>query len=120
MAYLSREDILNVDDIETQEVEVPEWGGTVVVKAMSGAERDRFEAGLYNFSGNTRKANPENLRAKLVALTVVNPETLKPMFSVADIEMLGKKSVKALNRIFEVAQKLSGITDDDVDELAKN
>jgi hypothetical protein len=36
------------------------------------------------------------------------------------VEALGKKSAAALNRVFEVAQRLSGITDDDVEELAKN
>lgn len=120
MKYLSREDILNINDFETEEVEVPEWNGTVLVKSMTGQERDKFEASLYNFKGGTRKANPENIRAKLVALTVVDAESFEPIFTPADIELLGKKSVRALNRIFEVAQKLSGITDDDVEDLAKN
>ena len=36
---------------------------------------------------------------------------------VADIAALGRKSSAALNRVFEAAQKLSGLTDEDVDEL---
>jgi hypothetical protein len=33
---------------------------------------------------------------------------------------LGGKSASALDRIFTVAQKLNGLRDEDVDELAKN
>ena len=35
------------------------------------------------------------------------------------IKALSEKSAAALQRVFEVAQRLSGITDDDVEELAE-
>jgi hypothetical protein len=34
--------------------------------------------------------------------------------------LLGEKSAAALQRVFEVGQRLSGLSDDDVEELAKN
>ena len=46
MVYLSREEILSVHDIVTEEVDVPEWGGIVRVRGMSGVQRDAFEASL--------------------------------------------------------------------------
>ena len=46
MTYLSRDAILQREDIKTEDVEVPEWGGTVRVRGMSGVERDAFEASL--------------------------------------------------------------------------
>ena len=46
MTYLSRDTILQREDIKTEDVEVPEWGGTVRVRGMSGVERDAFEASL--------------------------------------------------------------------------
>lgn len=120
MKYLKRDEILNCDDLKTEELEVPEWGGTVVIKAMTGTERDAFEATLINQTGKNQTMKMDNIRAKLVAKTVIDPETKELMFTTADIESLGKKSASALDRVFKVAQKLSKITEEDVEELAKN
>jgi hypothetical protein len=122
MAFLTRDQILNCDDIKTQEVSVPEWGGSVLVRGMTGTERDAFEASITSQqSGKSPAMRLDNIRAKLVQKSVADPtDNAKLMFTVADIELLGKKSAQALNRVFEVAQKLSGVGDDDVEEMVKN
>ncbi len=120
MIYLSREQILNADDLKTEEVNVPEWGGTVKVRAMTGTERDAFEASLVdNTHGKTPQMKTENIRAKLVAKTIIDADG-KQLFGVADIEALGKKSAAALDRIYGVSSRLSKISAEDVEELAKN
>ena len=43
MALLSKADILGCNDIPTELVEVPEWGGSVKVRGMTAGERDRFD-----------------------------------------------------------------------------
>ena len=118
--YLKRDDILNVDDLKTIDVEVPEWGGTVCVKMMSGKERDDFEASVVSFKNGKQNVTTANIRAKLVQKTVIDPETKELIFTVADIDSLGKKSSAALDRVFSAAQNLSKISDDDIEELAKN
>ena len=120
VTYLTRDDIFKANDIATEEVAVPEWGGVVVVKALSGTERDAFEASVVDQRNGKTNYKLENIRAKLRVKTVVDPKTLEPIFTVADIEGLGKKSAAALDRIFSVAQKLSRLTDKDVEELEKN
>jgi len=120
MKYLTRDMILNCEDLKTEEIEVPQWGGTVVIKAMTGQERDAFESSLYETKGTQVISKPENIRAKLVSKTVIDPETKQPMFTVADIDVLGKKSAAALDRIFSASQRLSGISKTDVEELEKN
>lgn len=120
MAYLNRDSILNADDIKTIEVDVPEWGGSVVVKMMTGKERDDFEASIVNMKSGGKEVSTANIRAKLVQKTVIDPETKVLMFSVGDIDALGKKSAAALDRIFAASQKLSKISETDVEELAKN
>jgi hypothetical protein len=115
---LTREEILGADDIEIEEVEVPEWGGVVYVKGMTGTERDRFESSIVDNRGKTPKANMDNIRAKLVAETLCNEEGIK-LFSVKDVKALGKKSASALQRVFDPAQRLSGITEADIEELAE-
>ena len=127
MTYLSRNAILQREDIITEDVDVPEWGGTVRVRGMSGVERDAFEAGLIQqpeANGKRRrkqtatKTNMANVRAKLCAWCCVDEAGAK-LFSDADVVYLGHKSAAALDRIYEVASALSGITDEDVEEIAE-
>ena len=118
MPILGREAILQADDIVIEPVDVPEWGGTVLVKGMTGAERDRFELAMIDKPGKSSKINLIDLRAKLCSLTIVN-ENGKLIFTPADIKELTNKSAAALQRVFEVARELSGIGDDDVKELTE-
>lgn len=115
---LSRDDILSVEDIEVELVEVPEWGGSVFVKGMTGTERDRFETSIVQQRGKDAKINMENIRAKLAAETICDEDGVR-LFSQKDIGELGKKSASALQRVFDVAQRLSGITESDVEELSE-
>lgn len=116
---LNRDAILQIQDLPHEDVEIPEWGGTVRVRALTGTERDVFEGNMIERRGKSTKMNLRNIRAKLVALTVVDGEG-KRLFSDNDVEALGKKSALALNKIFEVAQRLSGIRPEDMEEIEKN
>jgi hypothetical protein len=117
MKFLGRDDILAIHDEAFEIVDVPEWGGSVRVRGLTGAERDTFEASMFarNKSG-TLDMNMNNLRAKLVMLSVVDHDE-KPIFRRTDIDALGAKSAKALDRIYDVAQKLSGLRKEDIDAL---
>ena len=42
------------------------------------------------------------------------------LFTDQDADKLGKKSAVAVNRIFEVARRLSGMTEEDLEEMAGN
>lgn len=120
---LSREDILNVIDVKTELVEVKEWGGSVYVRGMTAGERDKWEASLYSTQkrGNSFEvvAHRDNIRAKFVAASVVD-EKGKLIFTTGDIEALTKKSAAPMDRLFAVAQRLSGMSNEDVEELEKN
>lgn len=121
---LTREQIKSVDDRKVEAVEVPEWGGTVYVRGLSGTDRDAFEMAMIDqrlVSGKrSQELNLRNLRAKLVVRTAVDsedPDTCKPIFEVSDIDWLGRKSAQALQRVYAVAQRLSGLSNEDVEEL---
>ncbi len=119
MTYLTREGILNATDLTLEPVEVPEWGGNVLVRGLTGAERDAYEASIVKQVGNKARMDMENMRAKLVALCLVD-ENGKRLFTQADAEALGKKSGAALQRVFAAAQRLSGLAGEDLEEAAKN
>jgi hypothetical protein len=116
---LGREAILAAPDIKTEQVAVPEWGGTVLVRGMTGAERDEYEATLVVGKGKNRDVNMRNARAKLVVRCLVDADG-KRLFGDADVAALGKKSATALERVFDVARRLSGMSDEDLEELMGN
>ena len=115
MTILNKDQILQADDRRTQTVEVPEWGGTVIVKTLSGTERDQFEESIL--AGVKRDF--KGVRAKLVALSIIG-EDGERLFTFEEAELLGEKSSLALDRVFGVAQRLSGFTTKDMEELAEN
>jgi len=119
MALLSRDAILAADDREYEVVPCPEWGGEVRLRSLTGAERDAYEQSLVQTRGKSREMNLRNARAKLVALCAVD-ENGNRLFSDQDVAALGRKNAKPLDRLFDVARRLSGLTEDDVDRLTED
>lgn len=117
---LNRDAILAVEDLVYEEVAVPEWGGTVRVRGMTGDERDAFEVGLaLAREASSAQLTDAHIRARLVALTVVD-ESGARLFSEADIPLLGRKSAAPLDRLYEAAQRLSRLRAADIEELRGN
>lgn len=102
-----------------EDVPVPEWGGVARVKALSGAERDRYEASLATQRGKKMQMDMTNARARLVAIAVID-EAGQPLFSPRDAEALGEKSAAALDRVFDAAMRLAGMKATDLEELTGN
>jgi hypothetical protein len=118
MTILGRDAILQAQDISKELVHVPEWGGDVYVKGMTGAERDKFEASLISSKAGGKQVNLSNVRAKLASLTLCD-EGGNLLFTETDVRELSKKSAAALQRVFETAQKLSGLGEADIEELSE-
>lgn len=116
MGNLNRDDILKVKDLKVEKVQA--WGGTVHVRGMTGAERDKFEAGIIQMRGKEQSLNLQNVRAKLCVLTLCDADGTR-LFEDNEMALLAEKSAVELQKVFAVAQRLSGITQEDVDELAE-
>jgi hypothetical protein len=117
---LSRDDILKCEDNAPEEVEVPEWGGTVLVRGMSGRERDAFEVSMRDQrSGQQIPGALNNLRAKVVARCVVDDDGDR-LFTDSDFAALGEKRAAPIIRLFNVAARLSGLSEEDQKEMAAN
>src|SRR3990167_4764050 len=116
---LTKEQIFAVSDLDKQTVSVPEWGGDVVIRTMTGSERDAFEQSLFDQKGKSAKANMQNLRAKLLAFCLVDDEGGR-MFTEHDVGKLGAKSAKVLYRLYTLARDMNGIGAEDEEELVKN
>lgn len=118
MKTLNRDDILSADDLRTESVAVPEWGGQVIVRELTGTERDAYESSVVKTDGKKVSVDSTNLRAKLASLSMVGDDG-KRLFSEKDVTALGKKSAAALDRVVEVANRLSAIGDAGLEELGK-
>jgi hypothetical protein len=114
---LTRDQILQLTGKRNiQEINIPEWGGTVYVRELTGRERDKFETSVLSSNGNNSKTNAENLRARLVVLSVVDENGTR-LFSDEDAKTVGNLGVKGLQRAFVMAQRLSGLSDEEIEEL---
>lgn len=115
---LGREAILNAPDIETEDVAVPEWGGTVRVKGLTAGERDAYAESLLVGKGKNREVRMLDAHARLAAITIIDEDGNR-LFSRNDIDALSAKSAAAIERVYDVAARLSGI-EDEIEDLAGN
>jgi len=93
-------------------------GITVRICGLSSRERDLFEdeTGL-----GTSEYTADNIRARLLARTTIDPKTGDKVFSEeGDVETLGAMPATDTQEAFNVAMRLSAFTAQDVEELAKN
>lgn len=119
MATLSKDAILAAPDIEYEIIDVPEWGGKVRLKSLSGDERDGYEQSLIDMRGNVTAPKLAGAQARLAALTIVDDDG-KRLFTDKEVGLLGAKSAAALNRVFDAASRLARLTQKDVEELVGN
>lgn len=117
-----RDQIKAAEDFQVSEpIPCPEWGADCVlhVRTISGAERDAFEESVLVKKGKKREVTLKDIRAKLVRLATCD-ERGTPVFEIGDERWITEKTSKPLDRLFSAAQKLNGITDEDVEEMVGN
>jgi hypothetical protein len=112
---LTKEQILKANDLKTIEIDVPEWGGSVKVQTMTGSARQQFQEALNVPKGKL----PKNMMEALLVATLIDDKG-GPLFSADDVAELAKKSSLAIQRVWEVAADLNGLTDKSVKALEKN
>lgn len=119
--FLSAEDILKQTELPHVDVEVPEWGGTVRIRSLNGRERDEMEAAVIVYDEHGREGRDlTNIRSKLIAKCVINPDTGERMFTDAQAHALGELSAAALERLFDAINSISGMGDGAVEEAVAN
>ncbi|MDT0270253.1 hypothetical protein RM844_28680 [Streptomyces sp. DSM 44915] len=119
MALLNRDQITAADDLAHEDVPVPEWGGTVRVRALTGQERDAWEASMLRLgpNGSVQARSTKGVRVGLVARTVIG-EDGERLFTDKDMAALNEKSAAVIERLAAVARRLSGIGKEAAEEAA--
>ena len=105
MTILDRAAILSADDIQTEAVAVPEWGGSVLVKSMNGIERNTWGKLC---AGSDGQFDAKRYPAALAVSCCVG-EDGQALFTADDIPALLAKNGGAVARIQSVAERLNGI-----------
>lgn len=114
MALLTKEQILGADDRNNTTVEVPEWGGSVKVRSMSGAEAEKYT----EIVSEEDRSGVANL-ALLIAMCAVDGDN-KAMFpNEDDIKALANKDINVLNTVAQACMKVNGFDQEKVAEALK-
>jgi len=113
MAYLTKAEILAADDLDRTEVEVPEWGGVVLIQAptaweMSEFQNSQIKVTLSDKGKTSTEVSLTGSDVKLAALCIVN-ESGEREFTAKDVQALGKKSPAALGRVVKAIRDLTGV-----------
>ncbi len=113
-----RESILATHDRTTESVDVSDvWPevGTVKVSVMSGDDRDSYEwkmrAALDSKDGT--------VTTLLLVRCIVDERGVR-IFNDDETAVLGGKSWKVLDKLWDVARRLNKLRDEDTKELEKN
>lgn len=121
---LSRDGILGAVDIETEKVPVPEWGDDIIIRGLTGEERDAYEGSrrqVRNLGTPQQEMIlvQDNMRANLLVKCIVD-EAGNRIFTDRDAGLLGMKNGKVLDRLFDVAARLSGLNDEEAEAIEGN
>ena len=112
---LNKQQILECKDIQSEIVKVPEWNGEVIVQGLTLAEKDEWTDSIMHDG----KVSIKGASAKL-CVCCMRDENGDLLFGLEDVPILQAKSAAALDRIFQVAQRLSGIGQEEIEETVKN
>lgn len=118
MGLLSKSAILGASDLAFEDVPVPQWGGMVRVRMMTGVDRDAFRAAHAALDTDGELAVGK-FSAMLLAFTCVD-ESGQLLFTLKDVEALQTKSARSLDMPATVAMRLNGLGGKAVEDATKN
>lgn len=121
MALLTRGQINDADDRPYEDVPVPEWGGEVRIRGMSGTERDAYQNSMVSIgpSGKVQRISLQDALAKLLVRCIVN-ENNERIYGDKDTAELGAKNAEILERLRDVAKRLSGLGKEELEAAEGN
>ena len=109
MAVLSRDQIFSKPDIETDEVDVPEWGGTVRIRSITAAQQKEI-AKIQNNTARSETDRYARGRLQMVVFGCVDKEG-SPLFTEDDFAALEERNPGVLNRLSDAIGRISGLSD---------
>jgi len=121
---LNRDQILSAKDRAQEKVSIPEWGGEVMITALSVRDRSLVlsewaRLGAVQKDGGDPASAMLEIKLRLVALSVTDAEGV-PLFTVDDMTALATKSNQAIGVISDAAITLNKFFVSATEDAAKN
>lgn len=121
---LNREQILSAKDRAQETIPIPEWGGDVIITALSVRDRSAV-LGEWARLGNVQKEGGDtvgamlDIKLRLVALSITDADGV-PLFSADDITELATKSDGPIGVISDASIRLNRFFVSATEDAAKN
>lgn len=115
-----RDLILEADDLDLEEVEVPEWKDEngkpvkVYIKQMSGHAANEYVESTREENGGDIDRN-----AKVLVASLCDKDGNR-LFTRKDIDALNAKNARVLNHLTQIALEVNFKSNEAVEEAAKN
>ncbi len=109
---LTRQQLDAVNDLKTKDVGVPEWGGTVRLRELSAKDRSLIEATTIGVKGQGVEIRVEafkTLKERVVAASLIDDDGNR-LYKENEVAQLGLKSGQVIERLFQIVQDISGMT----------
>lgn len=120
MALLqTAEQLAGIDDREYEDVYVEKWDCSVRLSTMTAHERDAYEAQFITDPKGKTKPDFTDMRARYVAKCAVNEDGELIWKTREQVKALANRNARIVGDLFDVARKLNGMSDKDVEELEK-
>jgi hypothetical protein len=116
---LTRDKILQAEDMKPLRVSVPEWGGTLWIRTLSGKERLSYEEAVDKIKDAGDGMHSTRLMTHYLTWVLVDKEG-KRLFSDKDIDLLADKKASVLLRLYNKASVHNGTSLQDAEDLEKN
>ena len=126
---LTKEMILSASDIRTKEVEVPEWGGSVLIRQLTRSEQDDL---MKRQLGSTRIRQDRSRTQDISGMSLYGHDAFiclmglcaedgSRLFSEKDLPGLEKKNGEVVGRLAKEILSFSGMNEDvELTEKLKN
>jgi hypothetical protein len=114
------DDILALDDRRMESVVVPEWGGAeIYVREMGATERAAYEGRLIEDKDLPLEQRMVRVKVLIAILCACDAGGAR-LWTLEQYDAVAAKNGEALNRIFDLANKVNRVTDAAIEEDAGN
>ena len=108
LAFLDRATILAAADVNYEILDVPEWGGAVRLRTLTGDQAAEFM--------EMKEEDKREVMPKILSLAVVDANGDR-VFTDSDLQAIMHKSMRPLMRVLKLVNKMNGFEKEE--ELGK-
>ena len=110
--------IKSAGDVQKEIVDLPEWDDVAIeVRTMTARQRAKMFSSCVDKKGDIIN---DKFQAAVLIACCYDPETEAPIFVAADESWLMDKSAGPIEKLANVAMRLSGLSKDITNDIEKN